>query len=99
MPKIYEYFGLIFFFYSNEHLPVHVHVKFQEKENKYIIIYENGELSNIVKSKTKNPLHVSQNRDSIKFIQKYHKQIYEKWHDFFVLNRSPKCKKITTKIK
>jgi hypothetical protein len=24
MPKIYEYLGLIFFFYSNEHLPIHV---------------------------------------------------------------------------
>ena len=23
MPKIYEYLGLIFFFYSNEHLPIH----------------------------------------------------------------------------
>ena len=26
MPKIYEYFGFIFFFFSNEHEPIHVHV-------------------------------------------------------------------------
>ncbi|MGM9778134.1 MAG: DUF4160 domain-containing protein, partial [Prevotella sp.] len=26
MPKIFEYFGLIFLFYSNEHEPIHVHV-------------------------------------------------------------------------
>lgn len=26
MPKIFEYFGYIFFFYSNEHEPIHVHV-------------------------------------------------------------------------
>ncbi len=26
MPKIYEYLGFIFFFYSNEHEPIHVHV-------------------------------------------------------------------------
>ncbi|MDE6341047.1 MAG: DUF4160 domain-containing protein, partial [Muribaculaceae bacterium] len=25
MPKIFEYFGLIFYFYSNEHEPIHVH--------------------------------------------------------------------------
>ena len=25
MPKIYEYFGFIFLFYSNEHEPIHVH--------------------------------------------------------------------------
>ncbi len=27
MPEIYEYFGLIFYFFSNEHDPIHVHVK------------------------------------------------------------------------
>lgn len=26
MPKIFEYFGFIFYFYSNEHEPIHVHV-------------------------------------------------------------------------
>lgn len=26
MPKIYEYFGFIFFFYSSEYEPIHVHV-------------------------------------------------------------------------
>lgn len=26
MSKIYEYFGLIFYFWSNEHEPIHVHV-------------------------------------------------------------------------
>ena len=26
MPKIFEYFGFVFFFYSNEHEPIHVHV-------------------------------------------------------------------------
>jgi len=27
MPKLYEYFGLVVLFYSNEHDPVHVHGK------------------------------------------------------------------------
>ena len=27
MPKIFEYFGLVIFFYSNEHDPVHIHAK------------------------------------------------------------------------
>jgi Domain of unknown function (DUF4160) len=25
MPKIFEYLGIILFFYSNEHEPIHVH--------------------------------------------------------------------------
>ena len=36
MPKIFEYFGYVFFFYSNEHEPIHVHV-------------ENGELKSVVR--------------------------------------------------
>ena len=32
MPAIYEYFGLLFMFYSNEHDPVHVHVRYSEYE-------------------------------------------------------------------
>jgi len=34
----------------------------------------------------------------VKFIKKYHKQISEKWYEFFVLNKTPKCRKITTKL-
>ena len=26
MPKLYDYFGLVFLFYSQEHEPIHVHV-------------------------------------------------------------------------
>jgi len=57
MPKIYEYFGLIFLFYSNDHLPVHVHVKSDDNENKYILEYEDGKLVDIVQVKTKSPLN------------------------------------------
>ena len=35
MPKIFEYFGFIFFFYSNEHEPIHVHVMHNGCKPKY----------------------------------------------------------------
>jgi hypothetical protein len=47
MPKVYEYLGLIFFFYANEHLPIHVHVSLAEFESKIELKYENGILSGI----------------------------------------------------
>ena len=34
MPKIYEYIGLAFFFYANDHMPIHVHVQNGEHECK-----------------------------------------------------------------
>ena len=38
MPKIYEYFGLIFYFYSNEHEPIHVHVKHEDKMGEIFLL-------------------------------------------------------------
>ena len=44
MPKIYEYFGFIFYFYSNEHEPIHVHVKHGDEESIFELIMMNGSL-------------------------------------------------------
>lgn len=44
MPKIYEYFGFIFYFYSNEHEPIHVHVTHGERECIFDLVMHNGEL-------------------------------------------------------
>ena len=35
MPTLFRAFGLRFFFYSNEHLPIHVHVSNSDGEAKY----------------------------------------------------------------
>ena len=48
MPKLYEYLGLIFFFYANEHLPIHVHVSLAEYESKIELVYQNGDLKKLV---------------------------------------------------
>ena len=34
MPKIFEYLGILIFFYSNEHEPIHVHGKHEGLESK-----------------------------------------------------------------
>lgn len=44
MPKLYEYFGLIVFFYANEHEPVHVHGQYQGRETKAEIIILDGKI-------------------------------------------------------
>jgi hypothetical protein len=38
MPKLYEYFGLVVYFYANEHEPIHVHGEYQGRESKAEII-------------------------------------------------------------
>ena len=43
MPKIFEYFGFIFYFYSNEHEPIHVHVMHGARESIFDLIMMDGE--------------------------------------------------------
>ena len=51
MPRKYEYLGFIFYFYSNEHEPIHVHVAKAERESIFEIILELGQLVEITKRK------------------------------------------------
>ena len=53
MPKLYEYFGIIVLFYSNEHEPIHVHGQCQGRESKAEIIVENGKVVQLVYSSVK----------------------------------------------
>jgi len=49
MPKLYEYLGIIIFFWSNEHEPIHVHGEYQGRESKAEIIVEDGKVVRINK--------------------------------------------------
>ncbi len=100
MPKLYEYFGLVILFYSHEHEPIHVHCKFQGKESKAEIIFENGELVEvrILKVKGKAPLDLANMRKFKKLVEVYHDDIIKKWVDFFVYNKVIVSEKITKKL-
>ncbi len=100
MPKIYEYLGLIFFFYANEHLPIHVHISLAEFESKVELVFENGKLkrSKAMIVKGRQPLPPKQLKEAIKFIKKYNQGIIEKWTAFFVKHQKVKCEVINTKL-
>lgn len=100
MPKIFEYFGLIFYFYSNEHEPIHVHVKHGDKESIFELILMNGELERIdIREKIgMEPLSGKDQRIVEEFIRKYSKNIIQKWVKFFVMKQPVKSTNITTKL-
>jgi hypothetical protein len=100
MPKIYEYLGLIFFFYADEHLPIHVHIAKAECENKVELFFENGKLVKwqIKKVKGRKNLVTKDLEEAIKFIKKYNQEIVNKWTDFFVKNKKVTCETINKKI-
>jgi hypothetical protein len=37
MPELFRFFGIKFFFFSNEHLPIHVHIENSDGDAKYEI--------------------------------------------------------------
>lgn len=100
MPKIFEYFGFVFFFYSNEHEPIHVHVIHGDRETIFDLIIYDGALTavNARVKKGVEPLSAKDCRIAEDFIKKYYKNIVDKWIKFFVLKQAVRCTNIKTKI-
>ena len=100
MPKIFEYFGFIFYFFSNEHEPIHVHVLHGDKESIFDLIMMDGELADIQvrEKKGADPLPEKDKRTAEEFIRKYHKNIIQKWVKFFVLKQSIRSTRINKQL-
>lgn len=100
MPKLYEYFGLIILFYSNEHEPIHVHGKYQGRESKAEIIFKDGKFVEvrIADVRGKEPLDKQNLKKFKKLVETYRDDIVRKWVDFFVYNRPVTPEKINKKL-
>ena len=100
MPKIFEYFGFIFYFYSNEHEPIHVHVQHGGKESIFDLIMMNGELLEVRvrEKKSAEPLPEKDKRIAEEFIRKYHKNIIDKWVKFFIMKQAVRSTNIKKKL-
>ncbi len=101
MPKLFEYLGLIVYFYSEEHDPIHVHGEYQGRESKAEIIIKDGEIVEIrvVRVKGKPPLQGAKLNDFVTLVEHRAGEIVEMWIDYFVRHRKVKARKITRRIK
>lgn len=103
MPKIYEYFGLIFFFHTNDHFEpskIHIHVKYTNYENKYELTFKGGEVVNVTKKrvKGKQELPPQKARLAEELIDAKKDAILRKWMSVFVTNEKVQFIKITRKL-
>jgi len=100
MPKLYEYLGIIIFFYSNEHEPVHVHGRYGEFESKAEIVFVNGLVKSIdiLDVEGKRPLPTSQKKDFKKLVTTLSDEIVQSWISYFVYNKKIITKKIAGKL-
>lgn len=101
MPKIYEYLGILIFFYSNEHEPIHVHAKKGENEIKAEFIIIQGIIEEIRLRQIKgSPALKGNDLQKFKdFLEVYAEKIVQKWIDYFVLHKEIEFEKITKKLK
>ncbi|MBI2258720.1 MAG: DUF4160 domain-containing protein [Flavobacteriia bacterium] len=100
MTKIFEYLGIIIFFYSNEHEPIHVHARKGEFESKASFFIVNGEISEIkiTNIKESKPLKGKDLKNFEVLIEKYANKIVEKWINYFVYHKEVEFEKITKKL-
>ncbi len=100
MPKLYEYLGIIIFFYSNEHEPIHVHGRYGEFESKIEIIIKNGVVHELKLQGVsgKKPLAASQAKDFKKLVTVLADEIVQSWVSYFVYHKKIVAKKIAGKL-
>jgi len=101
MPSIFEYLGILIFFYSNEHEPIHVHGKYSGLESKAEFYIVDGKIVEIRIKPIKGykPLTGSKLKDFEDFLEAYSDKIVQKWIDYFVYHKDIEMEKINTRIK
>ncbi|HZL13381.1 MAG TPA: DUF4160 domain-containing protein [Verrucomicrobiae bacterium] len=101
MPALYEYFGILVYFYSNEHEPIHVHGKHAGRESRAEIIVRNGRVVGIEFGNVagKRPLEGQKLKNFETLVKAKADEIVERWKNFFVHNVRSNLEIINRKIK
>jgi hypothetical protein len=100
MPNIFEYLSYIIRFYSNDHLPIHVHVQIEQRKSKAEFLFLEDDIKIIFKKvKIKLPLTLAEAKEIAVFLKSNANEVIEKWNKVFILNQKVDCKKVKTKIK
>ena len=100
MPKLFEYFGLIVRFYSNEHEPIHVHGIYRDRESRADLVIRDGKVVEVrfLAVKGRKPLGARQERDFRKLVACFEDDIVRKWVDFFVLHKHVEPETISKRL-
>jgi hypothetical protein len=102
MPVIFEYFGIILQFFSNEHLPIHVHAYYGSQYAMKVEFYLSGDVIESIEYKgVRGYKHFppAQIRDLKKLVETYQYEIVNDWLTFILRNQRVKKKTITKKLK
>jgi hypothetical protein len=101
MPKIFEYLGILIYFYSNEHEPIHVHARKGDNESRAEFIIQKGEIVEIKIQRVKgiSPLKNNELKLFKEFLTAFADKIVQKWIDYFILHKEVDFERITKRVK
>lgn len=101
MPKIFEYLGIVIYFYSNEHEPIHIHAKKDNRESRASILMKDGVITEIIiqDEKGRLPLEGKELKDLKEFLDVYAYRIVQKWIEYFVYGINLNSETIQRKLK
>ncbi len=100
MPKLYEYFGLVVMFYSNEHEPVHVHGLYQGRECRADFVIVEGVVVDILfhSVRGRKPLEGVRLKNFKTLVEMHSDDIVKKWVDYFVMHKAIKPEMIDRRL-
>jgi hypothetical protein len=75
MPELFRFFGIRFFFFSNEHLPIHVHIENADGDAKFEI--------NPIKLVTNNGMKNKDLKLAESIIEENEELIEKRWKEYF----------------
>lgn len=78
MPEVYRNFGFLFFFYSREHEPIHIHVEGEEG----LLIYNLIEDQFVLREK-KGKIKANSKRKIEESLIENKQLIIDKWNEYF----------------
>lgn len=76
MPTLFTFFGLRFYFYSEEHLPIHVHVRNSDGRAKIQVLPD----VELIENKGIQPVDL---KKALMLTKLYRKKIISDWYEYF----------------
>lgn len=96
MPKIYQYSGINFWFWSNEHDPIHIHARYGRKLIVIKLYVKDGKVSRVA---YKGTFGESKDKELKNFISVMKENIRVAWIDYFINHKHISTITINKKIK
>lgn len=98
-PTLYEWQGIRFTFFANDHEPVHIHCIYNEFESICEFLLSNGKVIDLKWRSVEgsHQLPSTQKKMALRLVKKYKYEIIDKWMDFFILKKQVKLKRIHSK--